>query len=114
MLIHAYHQLPIILLYLWRKLSSIFFHLSIIQQLFVFEHRINIKELKILQEKTLSEPGCEIFFIQQSNKTPNTFIMWEKFISQEALKQHFEYDHTKNYLSLDLTEVVQVFTADTI
>ncbi|PHM35845.1 putative quinol monooxygenase [Xenorhabdus innexi] len=75
---------------------------------------IVIKELKTLQEKTLLEPGCEIFFIQQSNENPNTFIMWEKFISPEALKKHFEYDHTKYYLSLDLTEVIQVFTTDTI
>ncbi|MDX7985918.1 carboxymuconolactone decarboxylase [Xenorhabdus sp. 12] len=48
-----------------------------------------VKELKNLQQKTLLEPGCEIFFIQQSRENPHTFILWEKFIDNDALKKHF-------------------------
>ncbi|PHM36749.1 hypothetical protein Xmau_04112 [Xenorhabdus mauleonii] len=73
-----------------------------------------VKELKKLQQKTLLEPGCEIFFIQQSRENPRSFIMWEKFIDNDSLKQHFEYEHTKYYMSLELTDIVQVFTTDTI
>ncbi|MDX7998189.1 hypothetical protein FE394_02995 [Xenorhabdus sp. Reich] len=73
-----------------------------------------VKELKALQQKTLSEPGCEIFFIQQSRENPRSFIMWEKFIDNASLKKHFEYEHTQYYISLELTDIVQVFTTDTI
>ncbi|KMJ46972.1 hypothetical protein AB204_00285 [Xenorhabdus khoisanae] len=73
-----------------------------------------IKELKILQQKTLLEPGCEIFSIQQSSENPRSFIMWEKFIDYNSLKKHFEYEHAQYYLSLDLTEIVQFFTTDII
>ncbi|CDH01811.1 hypothetical protein XBFM1_2330029 [Xenorhabdus bovienii str. feltiae Moldova] len=75
---------------------------------------IVVKELKSLQEKTLLEPGCEIFSIQQSNENPAIFVMWEKFIDRDALKKHYEYEHTKYYFSLNFTDVVQIFTADTI
>ncbi|PHM69142.1 putative quinol monooxygenase [Xenorhabdus kozodoii] len=75
---------------------------------------IVVKELKTLQQKTRLEPGCEIFFIQQSRENPHTFIMWEKFTDHESLKKHFEYEHTQHYLSLNLTDIVQVFTTDTL
>ncbi|MDC9596724.1 putative quinol monooxygenase [Xenorhabdus anantnagensis] len=75
---------------------------------------IVVKELNVLQQKTLLEPGCEIFFIQQSRENPRSFIMWEKFIDHDSLNKHFEYEHTKYYLSLNLTDIVQVFTTDII
>lgn len=35
--------------------------------------------------------------------------MWERFDDEDSFKKHFEYEHTKKYVSLDLTEVVQYF-----
>ncbi|OTA20360.1 hypothetical protein Xbed_01586 [Xenorhabdus beddingii] len=75
---------------------------------------IVVNELKTLQQKTLLEPGCEIFFIQQSSENPHSFIMWEKFIDHDSYKKHFEYEHTQYYFSLNLTEIVQDFKTDTI
>ncbi|OTA18480.1 hypothetical protein Xvie_00307 [Xenorhabdus vietnamensis] len=75
---------------------------------------IVVKELKTLQQKTRLESGCEIFSIQQSRENPRSFIMWEKFIDHDSLKKHFEYEHTKYYLSLNLTDIVRVFTTDII
>jgi quinol monooxygenase YgiN len=66
-------------------------------------------ELQILQKYTLEEVGCSFFSIQQDNSVPTRFIMWERFDDEDSFKKHFEYEHTKRYLSLDLTEVVQYF-----
>jgi quinol monooxygenase YgiN len=66
------------------------------------------------KEKTVQEPGCEIFVVQQSRENPYIFILWEKFISQDAFKKHHEYEHTQHYFSLELTEVVQLFPTDII
>ena len=72
------------------------------------------EQLQKLKEETLKEEGCTIFSIQQSTENPEIFIMWERFESVHAFKKHFEYDHTKNYISLDSTEVIQFCQTDLI
>ena len=67
------------------------------------------KALYKLCEETLKEPGCNLFTLHQCNKDENCFLLWERFDNEEAFKQHFNEQHTKDYIALDLTEVVQFF-----
>jgi len=60
--------------------------------------------LRLLTEKTRSEPGCIFFEIRQNLKEPGKFTLWECWTDKQALADHFEADHTKAYLAQDLTE----------
>jgi len=44
--------------------------------------------------------------------TESRFLSWECFDDEAAFKAHFEMDHTKEYVSLGLTEVVLHFQTD--
>ncbi len=70
--------------------------------------------LVTLCEKTLAEPGCSLFTLHQCVENENRFILWERFEDEVAFKQHFLEPHTKNYMDLDLTEVVQYFQTDIV
>ncbi|WP_392564056.1 putative quinol monooxygenase [Orbus wheelerorum] len=56
-----------------------------------------------LIEKTLEEPGCEIFKVFQAHDDQEQFVLWEIFTNQAALQEHMAKDYTKKYFSLDLT-----------
>ncbi len=62
-------------------------------------------ELSKLRQATQQEIGCLQFEVKPHNDNPNKFTLWEKWTNQEALNQHFREPHTKNYLSLELTQV---------
>jgi quinol monooxygenase YgiN len=68
-----------------------------------------IDALTVLCAETLKEPGCSIFQLHQDATTPQRFILWERFDDETAFKRHFEESHTKAYVALNLTEVVQYF-----
>lgn len=60
------------------------------------------KAIVELIEKTLEEPGCEIFKVFQSHENSEQFILWEIFTDQSALQAHMAKDYTKKYFSLGL------------
>lgn len=66
-----------------------------------------------LCEKTLTETGCSIFTLHHDQTTPTRFLLWERFDDEAAFKTHFEMPHTQEYVSLNLTEVVQFFQTNT-
>jgi len=70
--------------------------------------------LKTLCEKTLEEPGCSLFTLHHCSENIDRFILWERFENEAAFKQHFIERHTKEYVDLDLTEVVQFFQSDVV
>ena len=70
--------------------------------------------LKTLCEKTLKEPGCSLFTLHHCTENNDRFILWERFEDEAAFKQHFLEPHTKDYVDLDLTEVVQYFQSDVV
>jgi quinol monooxygenase YgiN len=61
--------------------------------------------LKILQFQTIKEKGCIFFDVLQHRDDPNSFTLWEEWVNEEALKEHFSQTHTKDYLAQSLTEV---------
>ncbi|NOK63435.1 MAG: carboxymuconolactone decarboxylase [Chloroflexi bacterium AL-W] len=65
--------------------------------------------LLTLCDRTLQEPGCSLFTLHHDTSIPTRFVLWERFDDEAAYTQHFEEAHTKAYLELDLTEVVQHF-----
>ena len=73
-----------------------------------------IDSLTILCAETLKEPGCSIFQLHQDTTTPLRLILWERFDDEAAFKRHFEESHTKDYIALDMTEVVQYFQTSVI
>lgn len=70
--------------------------------------------LKILCEKTNEEPGCSLFTLHQCAKQKDRFLLWERFEDESAFKQHFLEQHTKDYVDLNLTEIVQFFQSDVV
>ena len=67
-----------------------------------------------LCKKTLEESGCMLFTLHQDAKQPTRFLLWERFDDEAAFKLHFDAPHTKAYLAMDLTEVVQYFQTDVV
>lgn len=63
------------------------------------------QELQILQQQTVKEKGCIFFDVLQDKEDSNLFILWEEWINEDALKEHFNQPHTKAYLAQSLTEV---------
>lgn len=64
---------------------------------------------KLCRATIRNEPGCSLFCAHRSNTHNDRFILWERFDDETAFKQHFEEKHTKDYISLGLTDVVQFF-----
>ena len=71
-----------------------------------------VQALAQLASKTLTEAGCSIFTVHHDINEPARFLLWERFDDEAAFKQHFEEAHTRDYVALDLTEVVQYFVSD--
>lgn len=63
------------------------------------------EELQALQQQTVKEKGCIFFDVLQHKENPDLFILWEEWINEDALKEHFNQPHTKAYLAQALTEV---------
>ena len=82
------------------------------------KHRDRVSEAKsaliTLCEKTREEPGCSLFILHQCSEREDRFLLWERFENEAAFKQHFVEQHTKDYVGLDLTEVVQYFQSDVV
>lgn len=70
-------------------------------------HKVK-EELKNLQRQTIKEDGCIFFDVLQDRDNPDRFTLWEEWINEEALKEHFNQAHTKAYLALSLTEVIYI------
>ncbi len=70
--------------------------------------------LEVLCEETRKEPGCSLFTLHQCAENKGRFILWERFENEAAFNQHFVEQHTKDYVDLDLTEVVQFFQSDVV
>lgn len=70
--------------------------------------------LKMLAEKTIKEPGCSLFSVHCCSTNEDRFVLWERFDDEAAFREHFEVSHTKDYLELDLTEVVQYFQTNVL
>jgi len=63
------------------------------------------EELEALQLQTIKEAGCIFFDVLQHRDNPNLFTIWEAWVSETALSEHFNQAHTKDYLAKSLTEV---------
>ena len=61
--------------------------------------------LLALQKETVEEQGCIHFNLLQHKSNPSQFTLWEEWINEDALKQHFKAEHTKAYLEQSLTDV---------
>ncbi len=70
--------------------------------------------LSVLAEKTLTETGCSIFTVHHDTNEPTRFLLWERFDDEQAFKRHFDEPHTRDYMALDLTEVVQYFVSNVL
>lgn len=64
--------------------------------------------LLTLQKETVKEQGCIHFNLLQHNDNPSQFTLWEEWINEDALKQHFQAEHTKAYLAQSLTDVTYI------
>lgn len=69
--------------------------------------------VQILCKTTLQqEPSCTLFQLHQCQQEATRLLLWQRFDSEEAYHAHFKQPYTQEYLSRDLTEVVQYFVSD--
>jgi len=68
--------------------------------------------MKQLVRATIEEPDCQQFELYADDEDPRRFVLREQFTDADALKRHFEYPHTLEYLAGDFTEVVEVIKGD--
>jgi quinol monooxygenase YgiN len=73
---------------------------------------ITTEALKVLCKHTIKEPGCSMFTLHLDANQPSRFLIWERFEDEAAFKAHFEEAHTKEFVALGLTEIVQYFQTD--
>lgn len=71
-------------------------------------------ELIALCAKTIKEVGCTLFRLHQVAGQPERFLLWERFDDEAAFKAHFEQPYTKDYVAMDLTEVVTLFQSNIV
>jgi quinol monooxygenase YgiN len=57
--------------------------------------------------RTRTEPGCLAFSAHEETEAPGEFLLWEVFADEAAFRKHFDHEHTRSYMSLGLTEVVE-------
>ncbi|MFT5707648.1 MAG: quinol monooxygenase YgiN [Oceanospirillaceae bacterium] len=62
-----------------------------------------------LQKMTVKkEQGCIYFDVLQHADNCAHFTLWEEWINEAALTNHFNQPHTKAYLAQQLTEVLYI------
>lgn len=66
------------------------------------------QELATLEQFTQQEPNCVTFKIFEDREQVGDFILWECWRAEVDLQNHFKQQHTLDYLSLNLTEVVEL------
>ncbi len=73
-----------------------------------------VKETKKLCVESVKEPGCSIFIAHHDNKDSDKILLWERFDSESDFNYHFEQRHTKDFVSKDLTQIVQYSQSNVI
>lgn len=71
-------------------------------------------ELARLQRLTQREPACRVFQIYEDRGQEGDFLLWESWDGKAGLDAHFAAPHTKEYLELNLTEVIEVTELDAL
>lgn len=69
------------------------------------DFKILRKEIKKLAECSEAEKGCVRFECREIINEQGSFLLWEEFLTEEDLEAHFKYEHTINFLSLNLTTI---------
>ena len=67
--------------------------------------------LEALQKLALDserEPGCRLFCAYQDGSEPGRFVLWERFESEQAFKQHAAEAHSQAFNALGLVDLVRV------
>ncbi len=54
------------------------------------------------------EPGCLLFAVYQDGSDPGRFVLWEKFESEAAFRQHGAEAHSQAFNALGLVEPLRV------
>ncbi|MCE2593648.1 antibiotic biosynthesis monooxygenase [Motilimonas cestriensis] len=61
-----------------------------------------------LAMETEKEPGCIYFKVLQHQAAPHKFTLWEQWVNEAALDKHFTLEHTKAYLSQNITVATNI------
>ena len=70
--------------------------------------------LVTLCQNTVGESGCSLFSLHQCLDDECRFLLWERFENEAAFNQHFREQYTIDFVTLDLTEIVQYFRSDVV
>lgn len=63
--------------------------------------------IRLLQEHSRREPGCLLYFGQQSTENPRKFLLYEQYKDQAALEFHRNTPQYKQYLTGGLDSIME-------
>lgn len=70
----------------------------IVRLTFNQEDRADVAEsLRLLATASRQEPGCVTYIPHQLEGDPDTVLIYEQYVDQQALHAHRESDHFKKY-----------------
>lgn len=64
------------------------------------EEETVLQALKDMAFHSRQEPGCTMFEVHLDRESPGTFVVFERWASDEALKIHFGTPHLQNFIEL--------------
>lgn len=65
------------------------------------------KALLALIEDTLKEPGCIAYELWEDLGDPNSFVMYERFVSKQALDAHVESSYVQSFIKKEYVTCVE-------
>ena len=68
--------------------------------------------LRILQERSRTEPGCLMYLTHQSTENPLKFLIYEQYRDQAALEAHRNSPHFAQYVRDGLDTIVESRTRE--
>lgn len=79
---------------------------AIIQAKEETDYEVLKSELDKLEEKTILEDGCILFFISPLNKDNKKFSLWEIWENDAAFYEHHKKSYTQEYFSKKLSDII--------
>ena len=71
------------------------------------------KFMRIMEENTRKEPGCQLYIGSQSNEDPRRFCFYEQYVDEKALEAHRAAPYFVQYVTNGLGPLMQTVTRET-
>lgn len=71
------------------------------------------KFMRLLEENTRREPGCQVYIGSQSNEDPRRFCFYEQYVDEKALESHHAAPYFAQYVVNGLRPLMETTHRET-